>query len=121
MHNQFNPDIERIFMLANTLTTYELLHQNLQKILYQLFNEDNIVVLPEAAVNFACTCSRARVSEVLRNLGKDELQSIIKEQGNITVDCDYCNANYKFTESELADFILQLSIDEIPPISQQIN
>lgn len=120
-HNQFNLDIERIFILANTLTTYELLHQDLQQILYKLFNEDNIVIMSELAVNFACTCSRIRVSEILRNLGKQELQSLIQKQGNITVDCDYCNTSYKFTERELTDFVLQLSIDEMPPISKQIN
>ncbi|TXI91857.1 MAG: Hsp33 family molecular chaperone HslO [Neisseriales bacterium] len=120
-HHQFAEEIERVFMLANTLTTYELLHTNLQRILYQLFNEDNIVVMPELAVKFGCSCSRQRVSEILRSLGKGELESLIEEQGNITVDCDYCNAEYKFTQQELSEFVLQLSIDEIPLISDKVH
>lgn len=121
IHHKFGEEIERIFMLANTLTTYELMHEGLQRILYKLFNEDNIAVMPEHEVKFGCSCSRQRVSEILRSLGKQELQSLIAEQGNITVDCDYCNTEYKFTEHELAQFVLQLSIDEIPLISDNIH
>jgi len=97
------------------------MHENLQRILYKLFNEDNIVVMPEHEVKFGCSCSRQRVSEILRSLGKQELQSLIAEQGNITVDCDYCNAEYKFTEKELSEFVLQLSIDEIPLVSDKVH
>jgi len=121
IHHKFSDEIERVFMLASTLTRYELMHENLQRILYKLFNEDNIVVMPEHEVKFGCSCSRQRVSEILRSLGKQELQSLIAEQGNITVDCDYCNAEYKFTEKELSEFVLQLSIDEIPLVSDKVH
>lgn len=121
VHNQFNHEVERIFMLASTLTTHELLHDDLEAILLKLFNEDNINIMLPHQVSFGCSCSRQRVSEILRSLGKDELQHLIAEQGNITVDCDYCNAQYKFTECELSQFVLQLSIEEMSPISNQIN
>lgn len=121
VHSQLKDEIERVFMLAATLTRHELLHDDLESILYKLFNEDLLTVMPLHQVSFGCSCSHQRVSDILRSLGKDELQNLIAEQGSITVDCDYCNAQYKFTEQELSQFVLQLSIEEMHPISEQIN
>ena len=113
-------EIERIFMLANTLTAHELLNDGLERIITKLFNEDNVVVMPKHPVIFACSCSRQRVSEILRNLGKDELTTLINEQG-IFLWIVICNTEYRFTEYELSQFILQLSIEDLAPISTQIN
>lgn len=121
VHHQFNDAINRVFMLANTLSVDELLNDNLERILYKLFHEDHITLIPKHEVKFGCSCSRQRVSAVLRSLGKDELLALIEEQGNIIVDCDYCNAEYKFTKQELSEFVLQLSIDEIPLVSDKFH
>ncbi|RTL00589.1 MAG: Hsp33 family molecular chaperone HslO, partial [Proteobacteria bacterium] len=121
MQNQFVEDIERVFMLANTLSTHELLVDSPEKILHKLFSEDDIILFEDKPMNFSCTCSRARVGQILRNLGKEELENMIAEEGDITVNCDYCNTEYHFKEQELEQFVLQISLDEMNPISKQIN
>ena len=45
---------------------------------------------------FRCRCSSERVREMLRALGKDEIDEVVAEQGAVTVTCDFCNANYSF-------------------------
>lgn len=121
MHKNLTDEVDRIFMLGETLTLGELSELPLEQIIYRLFNEDNVVIYPEHQIEFACTCSYQRVSEILRDLGKDELNSMISEQGSIVVDCDYCNAKYRFSREELQQFVLQLSLDEIAPISKEIH
>lgn len=118
---QAQEEIERVFMLANTLTLHELMNNNVAQILFKLFNEDNVRLLNEYPVTFKCSCSHKRVSQILRNLGKDELSHLIQTQGDIVVDCDYCGAEYRFSQKELEQFVLQLSIEEMSPISEQIN
>lgn len=120
-HSQFQNEIERVFMLANTLSKTELLHDDLERIIYKLFNEDDVVVFEPHQINFACRCSRTRVAEILRNLGKDELLDIIAKEGEISVDCEYCNTVYQFTQLELEQFVLQLSLDEMQAVSSEIN
>lgn len=120
-HSQFQNEIERVFMLANTLSKTELLHDDLERIIYKLFNEDDVVVFEPHQINFACRCSRTRVAEILRNLGKDELLDIIVKEGEISVDCEYCNTVYQFTQLELEQFVLQLSLDEMQAVSSEIN
>ena len=33
---------------------------------------------------------------VWRMLGRDEIQSILAEQGSISVDCEFCGSRYEF-------------------------
>lgn len=34
-------------------------------------------------------------------MGKSELEDIIKEQGEISVHCHYCNTDYKFGQDDI--------------------
>lgn len=52
---------------------------------------------------FACDCSRQRVEKALVSLGKKELQDMITEGQEITVNCHFCNANYGFSVEELKE------------------
>lgn len=50
---------------------------------------------------YKCNCSRAKISGVLATLGKSELDSIIKEEGQVKVHCHYCNRDYIFTQKDV--------------------
>lgn len=103
-------DIERIFMLANTLSRQELTHDSLELLLNKLF-EDDIVIFDAYPINFRCSCSREKVSNMLRSLGKEEAHSIIKEQGSIEVTCDFCNTVYKFNTADVDMIFSNIAID----------
>ena len=49
---------------------------------------------------YKCTCSREKTERILFSLGKDEVRSIIKEQGRVKVDCEFCRTEYIFTEED---------------------
>jgi len=57
-------------------------------------------------ISFNCTCSRERVSAMLANLGRQELDSMIKEE-LAEVRCNFCNELYQFDENELRGMLLQ--------------
>lgn len=50
---------------------------------------------------FACDCSRERVEKALVSLGRKELQDMIDEGEGITVNCHFCNKDYKFYPDDL--------------------
>lgn len=58
-------------------------------------------ILDMCEVGFKCTCSKDRVSKVLSSIGKKELETIIKEDKQAEVSCQFCNKKYQFTEEEL--------------------
>ncbi|MDD3266591.1 MAG: Hsp33 family molecular chaperone HslO [Burkholderiales bacterium] len=121
VHEIHTDDIERVFMLANTLTKTELQHDDSETILFKLFNEDDIVIMDKHHIDFRCTCNRGRLEQILRNLGATELNDIIDTQGDISVSCDYCNTEYKFTKNDLEGFLAQITLNELDPISTQLN
>ena len=52
---------------------------------------------------FVCDCSRERVEKALVSLGKKELKNMIDEGEGITVNCHFCNKDYKFYMDDLQD------------------
>ena len=53
-------------------------------------------------VAFSCNCNREKIEKVLVGLGKKELEDMIEEGKEIEVNCQFCNAHYKFGVEELA-------------------
>lgn len=103
-------DWERICLLADTVTQDEMLNLPAQTLLHRLFHEEEIRLFDAMPVAFRCSCSRDRISNSLRALGRDELFSIIEEQGAIEVNCDFCNKHYHFDAIDAE----QLFSDTIP-------
>lgn len=54
-------------------------------------------------VQFHCSCSKKRVEKVLISLGKKELQELIDDGKEVTLNCHFCNTDYVFTVEELKD------------------
>lgn len=51
---------------------------------------------------FCCHCSRERVAGLISSLGREEAESILKDEGKISVYCHYCNTTYDFDADETA-------------------
>jgi len=82
--------------LGNTLSKQELLTLSSKEILHRLFHEDDIRLFDPTPLSFRCSCSNERISKMIVSLGLVEARSIISEQGEIHVDCEFCNAQYTF-------------------------
>ncbi len=50
---------------------------------------------------YRCNCSRSKISALLATMGRAELEDIIKEQGEVSVHCHYCNTDYKFGSEDI--------------------
>jgi molecular chaperone Hsp33 len=89
--------------LAGTLTSEELLSLPNEKILRRLFWEETLRVFEPQRPRFACTCSRERVSGMLRSLGRDESDSLIEERGLVEVGCEFCGVQYRFDAVDVGE------------------
>jgi molecular chaperone Hsp33 len=87
---------QRVQLLGDTLKNAELKDLRDQEILHRLFAEDDVRLFEPAPVFFRCTCSRERVAGMLQSLGEGESRSILAEQGQVEVRCDFCNRAYQF-------------------------
>ncbi len=118
-----NEDYNRIAILASSLKREELLGLDADTILHRLFWEEKLLrfepLMGETGPRFSCTCSRERVSNMLRGLGRDEVESILTEQGQVEVGCEFCGAQYRFDPVDAAQVFLQPEIQ--PPGSPGVH
>lgn len=106
-----NEHYNRIALLASSLKREELLTLDVDTILRRLFWEEKVSrfepLQGETAPRFACRCSRDRVSQMLRSLGVEEAESILAEQGQIEVACEFCGQQYRYDAVDAASIFTQ--------------
>ena len=101
-----NEDYNRIATLAASLTRDELLTLDVETILRRLFWEEPLLRFGpqqgDGGPRFHCSCSRERVGRMLNSLGVEEVDSILAEQGQIEVGCEFCGQQYRFDPVDAA-------------------
>ena len=65
-------------------------------------------ILEEHPVEYRCYCSRERVVRALVSMGREELTSMIEEQGEAQLTCQFCDKVYRFTKEELEGILASL-------------
>ena len=58
-------------------------------------------------IEYRCSCSRERITEALRSVGRAELLDMAAEGRNTEVTCQFCDKVYEFTPAELTDLAAQ--------------
>ncbi len=101
--NVESDDWNRVQILADTITAEELQNLDDEEILRRLFNEDDIRLFESSPVSFRCSCSRSRVERMLRGLGRAEVESILEEEGQVEVRCEFCNKAEAFDRVDTAE------------------
>jgi molecular chaperone Hsp33 len=118
-----NEDYNRIATLAASLTREELLTLDVDTILRRLFWEEKLLrFAPRQGADgprFSCTCSRERVGNMLRNLGAEEVESILAERGNVEVGCEYCGQQYHFDPVDAAQLFTEPG--KQPPATSRVQ
>lgn len=86
----------RFVTLASTLTDEELLRLQGRDVIRRLFHEEDLRLFEPQAMSFRCSCTRERVANALRGLGRDEVMDIVRTEGEVEVHCEFCNQRYGF-------------------------
>jgi len=84
----------RVEALFATLGPAELLAGPDTDLLWRLFHEDGVRLLSTQSLRFACSCSPARVEDMLRGLGEAEATAAL-DDGGVEVRCEFCGSGYR--------------------------
>ena len=87
---------DRIRHLAATLQLAETVDAQPYGLLVKLFPEELLRVFPIDAVDYHCPFNVRNVERVLLGLGREEVESILAEQGEIVIKNEMCNHEYRF-------------------------
>jgi molecular chaperone Hsp33 len=87
----------RVLQLTATLGVEELLGVAPEQLLYRLYHEESVRLFEPRPLAFGCSCSRERVTAMLRSLGREEVEAALLARDNeIEVICEFCAQRYHF-------------------------
>lgn len=101
---------QRVCHLGSTLSTEELLKEEPETVFKRLFWQENVQHFEPAAARFQCTCSREKVGGMLKMLGREEVDSVLAERGEVEVHCEFCNQRYDFDSVDVAQLLSQRAL-----------
>jgi len=101
--NAQGEDFEHLAMLTETIKAEELLTLPANDVLWRLYHEEEVTLYDPQDVEFKCTCSRERCAGALKTLPDEEIDSILAEDGEIDMNCDYCGSHYVFNAMDIAE------------------
>ena len=89
--------------VQETGTVSGLLQEGLgpKEIINSVLGPMDVEILEESPICYKCYCSRHRVESALISLGEKELRSMIDDGEEISVGCQFCDLEYKFTPADI--------------------
>ena len=88
--------------LVDPIEDLELIDPGLsnERLIYRLFHERGVRVFKSAPVLAQCTCSREKITDMLRSFPQSDRDDMV-ENGTIGVTCEFCNRSYTIDPTEL--------------------
>jgi molecular chaperone Hsp33 len=86
----------RVEQLAASVSAAELTQLNAEVLLRRLFHEEDVRIYEPRAVYCNCKRDEEKVKNMLRSLGREELDATLAEMGEIVVKDDMSNEEYRF-------------------------
>ena len=71
----------------------------------EVLRDFDLEVLEESPVEYRCYCDRERVSRALISMGREELESLIAEQGGAELTCQFCDRVYQYSREDLEELL----------------
>lgn len=93
----------RITHLASTLRLEETRDAQPYDLLTRVFPEELMRVFRLYAVEYHCPYDEAKVKDMLRGLGRQEVESILAEHGEVVIRNEMCNHEYRFDARAIAE------------------
>ncbi|WP_026376210.1 Hsp33 family molecular chaperone HslO [Aestuariibacter salexigens] len=90
------PEFEHFCHLNDTLQPSELFALPAHDILHRLYHQEQVRVYPPQPIAFNCGCSKERSANALAGIDKQELLSMLEQDGEIRMNCQYCHREYVF-------------------------
>ena len=74
-------------------------------VIKEFFNDEIKGEVNEFFPEYKCLCSKEYVEGILLSLGEKELFDIIKKEGKIKVDCEFCDKEYVFNQEQIENLL----------------
>ncbi|MBM6680843.1 Hsp33 family molecular chaperone HslO [Pseudoflavonifractor capillosus] len=77
-------------------------------LLRAVLSDFDLEILETHPVEYRCYCSRDRVTRALISMGREELSSLIQEQGQAELTCQFCDKIYRYSKEDLEEILANM-------------
>lgn len=98
-------ELEKRMETLSSVSTLLASGKQPEEILQALFVNIPHKTLASRSLSYQCSCSRKKMESALISLGRDDLRDLLKKEGNVQVNCEFCGDTYRFNEDELTELI----------------
>jgi molecular chaperone Hsp33 len=106
--DQRDPDgWNRIQALAETVRPDELTDLTVLNLIGRLFPEEDVRLYNPRPVSYHCPENWTKIGGMLRAIGRDECDAILKEKGEIHIQDEICNRDYRYDAAMVAALFKQ--------------
>lgn len=78
-------------------------------LLREVLSDFELEILETHPISYRCYCSEERVTRALISMGKEELSSMIAEQGEAELTCQFCDQVYHYSKEQLEALLHSMS------------
>lgn len=86
-------------MYAMDEMSYQFDGSTAKEVIERFFGEFNPVFTESVEVSYKCNCNKRKINRVVKSLGKDEADDIVREMGQIEVCCHFCGKKYVYDQA----------------------
>ncbi len=97
---------DHVVTLASTLRSEEMLSVDIMTLLNRLYWEETVRLFEPRPLSFHCGCSREKVGNMLKMLGREEIDDALADLGGLDIDCDFCGQKYAFDAVDCAQLFV---------------
>ncbi len=76
-----------------------------EEILTEVCGDLGVLFFENEPVCYKCYCNRDRVTAALISIGREELTEIMEDGKSFPVECQFCDAVYRFTPEDIAELL----------------
>ena len=100
--------VEGSLMAAGAVTGLLKEQDDAEVMLRAALSDFELDVLEKSPIEYRCYCSRERMERALISLGPEELEALIREQGQADLTCQFCDNVQHFTRQQLEDLLAEI-------------
>ena len=97
--------VEGGIMAAGAVSAILAENDDPEAMLRAVMSDFDLKILETSPVEYRCYCSRDRVERALISMGREELSSLLEEQGECDLTCQFCDNVYHFSGEELQSLL----------------
>jgi molecular chaperone Hsp33 len=76
-----------------------------------LFHEEDVRLFDVDDIRFQCSCSQGKVDAMVMSIGQNDAEDMIEKQGEIAIDCEFCNRHYQLDKIDVQRLFSESAVD----------